>query len=163
MMVHLLRYLKMLGAFAVLWVGIFFYNNYGCRKPEGVEMDPTIKRDEAKLTAPKVRTPGELRHDDIVSYTYVQGGKSQRNMVGRVIGLPGDRVRMEKGEVVRNGREKVSAGYVEGRQKSDDSFAEIVVPRDTVFVLGDNRRAAREFDSRTIGPVARWAINSRIR
>jgi signal peptidase I len=162
MMVHVFRYLKLLGAFAFLWAGLFVFNNYGCRKPEGSEMDPTIKRDESRLTAPKVRTPDQLHHDDLVSYTYFQPGKSQRNMVGRVVGLPGDKLRMEKGEVFRN-NSKIAAGFVEAKQRSDDGFAEIVVPRDTVFVMGDNRRAAREFDSRTIGPLARWAINARIR
>ena len=40
-------------------------------------------------------------------------------------------------------------------------FAEIIVPRGTVFVLADNRRGFGGTDSRGVGPVAKWAVKGR--
>lgn len=156
-----IRYVKVLIAFVLLWVGIWVYNNYGCRKVEGNEMAPALAGDSYKLIRPKVRTADQLQHDDIVAYSYsVPGAKGLRNPAARVIGLPGDRIRIEKGEVYRNGN-KISSAYVQ--QRTSEDYAEVVVPRDSVFLLCDNRRAGVGFDSRAIGPVGQWAIAGRFK
>jgi len=158
----IIRYVKVLVVFVLLWVGIWFYNNWGCRKIEGSEMTPALPADSYKLIRPKVRTVAELGYDDLVSYTYVQGGKSQRNVAARVIGLPGDRVRIEKGEVFRNGS-KISSAYVAANQRQSDDYAEVAIPRDTAFLLCDNRRGFALYDSRAVGPIGQWAISGRFK
>jgi signal peptidase I len=95
-----------------------------------------------------------------VSFSVVMQGKGTRDVAARVIGLAGDRVRIEKGEVFVNGQ-RAAAEYVSAANKSIEDYAEVVVPRDSVFLLCDNRKAGAALDSRAIGPVLKWALNGR--
>lgn len=83
-------------------------------------------------------------------------GASERDLIKRVIGLPGEAVEMRNCTVLIDGRvlnepyldpEVVSPGKCGG-----DFVLEGVVPRDHVFVMGDNRGGSQ--DSRVIGPIA---------
>lgn len=68
--------------------------------------------------------------------------------IKRVVGLPGDRIRVDRGRVFVNGT-ALDEPYV--RYPDDRSFSETSVPPDSVYVLGDNR--ADSEDSRFFGPV----------
>ncbi len=84
--------------------------------------------------------------------------RSDTNFIKRVVGLPGDRLRVVDGAVYINGR------------RQDGSFArldancgicnlpgEITVPEDHYFMMGDNR--GESADSREWGPVPKkWII-----
>jgi signal peptidase I len=156
------RYAKLLIFFAIIWVGIWAYNNHGCRKIEGPEMEPAISPESFKWVAPTVYRPDQLQRDDFIIYKYVQAGKQQQSFAARVVGLPGDKVRIVKGEVFVN-EDRIRDDYVHAGQRSADSLEEMIVPRDTVFVLCDNRNRYALFDSRGIGPVGMWAILGKIR
>jgi signal peptidase I len=80
--------------------------------------------------------------------------------VRRVVGLPGDRLSLEAGRLVRNGR-PLDEPYA--RSCADDSCdfpKPITVPRGSYYALGDNRGAS--FDSRFWGPVPRKAVIARV-
>ncbi len=151
------RYVKLLICFGIVWAGIWLWNTNGCRKVAGAEMEPSIKKEKWVWTNPTVRQPESLSRGDVIFFRHVSMLRRQEaEFIARVVGLPGDRIGIVKGEVRINGEE-----YKDGlqpAQRGAEDYEEIVVPRDTVFVLCDNRRAARGCDSRTIGPVARWAI-----
>ncbi len=155
-----LRFLKVLAAFVVVWILMWVFTTYGCQRIEGDEMEPTIPKEKVKLISPKVHRPEQLDRGDVVSFLYSFPGRTSRVVAARVIGLPGERVRMEKGDVFVNGS-KVGSEYVNAANRSQDDYAEVVVPRDTVFVLCDRRRVQYgqiPWDSRGIGPVPMYAI-----
>jgi signal peptidase I len=152
------RWVKILLGFLMLWVGVYAWNNVGCSKLIGSEMEPTHKRDAFKLTSPKKFRPEDLAVGDIVFYEFTMKGRNiQEGFAGRVMALPGSRVRIEGGDVFVDDK-KADATFVEANSRSGESREEILVPRGCVYILADNRREYVEYDSRGIGPIGSWAI-----
>lgn len=155
------RYVKILIVFVLLWGGLWLFNSVGCNRME-TEMTPTLPAEKNALIDPRVHQADQLNHDDLIAYSCeLPGGKGQRKVTARVVGLPGDTVKMVKGEVFVNGQR--AATSVSPDKKVLDDYAEIFVPRDTVFVLCDNRSVSRNLDSRTLGPIGCWAIIGKLR
>ena len=84
---------------------------------------------------------------------------ARRKVTARVIGLPGDRVKIVKGEVLVNNSK---AGGPVDKKAAAETYAEIIVPRNTVFVLCDNR-GQKTLDSRALVPIGSWAILGKLR
>lgn len=92
------------------------------------------------IVFPVVRKDGEI----------VPGkGKNQENYIKRVIGLPGDIITIKDGKVYINGKKKNETYIKDG--VTDGGIADYKVPKDQVFVMGDNRLNSE--DSRMIGTV----------
>jgi signal peptidase I len=165
MMIQILtRYLKIIIIFVAMWLFFWIYNNNGCRRVESSEMEPTLHRDSSKWADPKTHRADQLRRDDLVSFSYVMPNRTnQTYFAARVIGLPGDRVKIEKGDVVINGEKISTPPYVLVSNRSTEDYPEVIVPRDHVFVLADNRQNYSKIDSRTIGPLGCWAITAKFR
>ena len=85
-------------------------------------------------------------HGDVVAFEYPMD--PSKDLVKRVIGLPGDVIEIESGYVIRNGQ-KLPESYVVSRDRRN--ISEVTVPADSYYVLGDNRR--RSTDSRDWGFV----------
>jgi len=154
------RYVKILIAFVLVWAGVWVFNNYGCSRVEGPEMTPTIAAEKNASIDPKIRHPEQLSRDDIVMYSYdIKQNGTLRKVTARVVGLPGDRVKIVKGELFVN-NEKTGAS---ADKKSAEDYSEIIVPRNTIFALCDNRGATKDIDSRKLGPIGHWAIVGKLR
>jgi signal peptidase I len=152
------RYVKILIGFVLVWGALWFFNNFGC-KVVGGEMAPAINAESRVWTDPKTRHPEELKRDDVVLYTYDLGAKGGlRDVAARVIGLPGDKVKIVKGDVLVNNSKVGTAD----KKSAAENYAEIIVPRETVFVLCDNR-TQKTLDSRAVGPIGTWAILGKVR
>ena len=101
------------------------------------------------------RPLGEPGYGDVVVFRWPRD--ERQNFIKRIIGLPGDRIRLERGEVYRNGV-LLDEPYVE--EHSGITLRERVVPDGMYYVLGDNR--ARSDDSRHWGSVPEENIVGRV-
>jgi signal peptidase I len=81
----------------------------------------------------------------------------ENDLIKRVVGLPGEEIRADRGEVFIDGL-LLREPYLPDGVRTGDFPAE-VVPEGHVFVLGDNR--GNSADSRVIGPVAIESIIGR--
>lgn len=82
--------------------------------------------------------------------------RSSQTFIKRVVGLPGDRIAVRGGHVLRNGK-PVPEPYAQTCAEPVCNLSEITVPRGTFYVLGDNRDGSD--DSRYWGPVRdEWLI-----
>lgn len=159
------------------------------RIPSG-SMEPTLLVGDFLLVnkqvglevRPRIFAPTDvIRRGDVVIFHYPVD--SSLHLVKRVIGLPGDRIRLRDGHVFINGR-ALAEPYAVYRPSPPDSYrddfpflvsadpgvdsrwwiqmhslvvdGELKVPADSYFVLGDNRNDSE--DSRYWGFVPRAAI-----
>jgi signal peptidase I len=86
-------------------------------------------------------------------------GKGPKAFVKRVVGLPGDRIAIRDGHVIRNGRRANEPFAVACGGGPECNLAQITIPAGDYFLMGDNR--GNSDDSRYWGPVPRDQIIGR--
>jgi signal peptidase I len=117
-------------------------------KVEGTSMMPSLEDQERIFVNKYVYRLEAIQRGDIVVFRYPRD--PSKSFIKRVIGLAGDRIRIESGEVFVNG-EALEEDYVPAAYADQRSYSEIVVPPNSYFVLGDHRTMSN--DSRDFGPV----------
>jgi len=121
----------------------------------GSSMAPGIQDGDRILVEPWSYLLGPIERGDVVVLRYPLD--PEIDYIKRVIGLPGDRVRLERGYVWVNG-ERLDEPYVAALDPSSELVVE-VAPRN-YFVLGDNR--PRSSDSREFGCVPEAYVRGRV-
>lgn len=92
------------------------------------------------------------------TYYVLEIGKT--SYIKRVIGVAGDRIKIEEGKVFLNG-EEINEPYLdEGVITQGGVYTDIIVPEGYVFVMGDNR--SHSTDSRNFGCVPIDRLESRV-
>jgi signal peptidase I len=117
-------------------------------KVEGTSMMPSLDDQERIFVNKFVYRLEAIQRGDIVVFRYPRD--PSKSFIKRVIGLAGDRIRIEAGEVLVNG-EALQEDYVPRAYADQRSYTEIIVPPDSYFLLGDHRSMSN--DSRDFGPV----------
>jgi signal peptidase I len=117
----------------------------------GLSMAPHIASGEIVLINTIVYRMHPVTRGDIIAFHH--DGPTPETYIKRVIGLPGDRIRIDRGKVFVNGT-PLDEPYV--RYADSRSFPEVTVPEGSLYVLGDNR--ADSDDSRFWGFVPENAV-----
>jgi signal peptidase I len=133
---------------ALAIVAFIFVFLYLPVKVEGVSMMPGLEDQERIFVNKFVYRWEPIERGDIVVFRYPRD--TSKSYIKRVIGVAGDRVRIENGEVYVNG-EAVVEDYVPSEYADGRSYPEVVVPPRSYYVLGDHRTMSS--DSREFGPV----------
>ena len=117
-------------------------------KVEGTSMMPSLDDQERIFVNKYVYRLEPIQRGDIVVFRYPRD--PSKSFIKRVIGLAGDRIRIDSGEVYVND-EALEEDYVPAAYADQRSYSEMVVPPNSYFVLGDHRTMSN--DSRDFGPV----------
>jgi signal peptidase I len=120
---------------------------------DGSSMEPTLHSgDRVFVNKLSYRLHDPHRGDVVVLHQ--RSGASERDLIKRVIGLPGEEVEMRSCQVLIDGapltEPYLAPETVNGNCGGD--FEPVLVPPDTVFVMGDNRGGSQ--DSRQLGPIS---------
>ena len=117
-------------------------------KVEGTSMMPSLVDQERIFVNKFVYRLEPIERDDIVVFRYPYD--PSKSYIKRVIGMAGDRIRIDAGQVYVNG-EALDETYVPAEYTDSRTFPEVVVPPNSYYVLGDHRSMSD--DSRNFGPV----------
>ena len=120
---------------------------------EGTSMLPRLEDRDRVFINKFVYHIAAIHRGDIVVFRYPRD--PEKSYIKRVIALPGDRLRIDNGEVYVNGKLQPEP-YVPEEYRDTRSLAAMVVPDDEYFVMGDHRSISS--DSREFGPVDRDLI-----
>ncbi|WP_246258551.1 signal peptidase I [Kroppenstedtia pulmonis] len=131
----------LIAASIMMVVRLFLFAPY---EVHGESMYPTFEGEELLIVNKWIYDVSTPDYGDIVVFHTAQ----QRDFIKRVIGLPGDQIAVREGQLFRNGK-PVQEPYI--NEENQQNLHEVTVPKDHVFVMGDNRNYSR--DSREIGPV----------
>jgi signal peptidase I len=144
--------------FSVLIAVVLIVFIYQPVKVEGTSMMPTLT-DQERIFINKFTYRfglGDVERGDTVVFWYP--GDVSKSYIKRVIGVPGDRIRIDAGQVYVNGSALAEA-YVPADERDYSSWRdgqEQAVPQGKYFVLGDHRNQSS--DSRMWGYVPRENI-----
>ncbi len=119
---------------------------------DGSSMYPTLESgDRVFVNKMSYRLHDPNRGDVVVLHQI--SGASERDLIKRVIALPGEEVEMRSCTVLVDGR-VLEEPYLDPAASSScgGDFEPVLVPDDHVFVMGDNRGGSQ--DSRQLGPIA---------
>jgi signal peptidase I len=120
---------------------------------EGTSMLPRLEDHDRLFINKFVYHIESIQRSDVVVFHYPRD--PEKSYIKRVIGLPGDRIWIDRGRVWLNGV-PLHEVYVPERYRDSRSMAEMVIPDDSYFMMGDHRSISS--DSREFGPVERDLI-----
>ena len=120
---------------------------------EGTSMLPRLEDRDRLFINKFVYHIESIERGDIVVFRYPRD--PEKSYIKRVIALPGDRLRIDRGTVYLNDK-PLQESYVPEQYRDSRSMEETVIPDDSYFMMGDHRSISS--DSREFGPVERSLI-----
>ena len=118
-------------------------------------MENTLLQNDYVFVSRKTYTwfKKDMQRGDIIVFKskLTTGSGSEKLLVKRIIGLPGDTVSIHDGSVWVNGEEMDGSYTKEGT--TSGTMEEVTVPEGRVFVLGDNRQNSTDSRKASVGFV----------
>ena len=129
-------------------------------------MVPTLERNDRVLVNKLSYRMHDVNRGDIIVFKAPEGtDPAVKDLVKRVIALPGETVEARNGKIFIDGKELRETYLPEGTITNCASFKEQCfptgkIPEDQYWVMGDNRTSSK--DSRFFGTIAKDEIIGRV-
>lgn len=122
-------------------------------------MDPTLKVKDRVLVNKLSYDFHDVNRGDIIVFKSPPGETNAdiKDLIKRVVGLPGETVEARDGHVLINGK-LIDDSYL-SKGVTTSSFPPQKIPPGSVWVMGDNRSNSK--DSRFFGPISEGLIVGR--
>jgi len=125
-------------------------------------MDDTLHPEDYVFLAKQAYTFGPINYGDIIVFqsTLPDDKGGYKNLIKRVIGLPGDVLAVKDDAVYRNG-ERLIEPYVKDKVTLG-TMDPVTVPDGSIFVMGDNRQVSTDSRSSLVGFVPENKIDGKV-
>ena len=114
----------------------------------GKSMVPTLQNNDKLILEKVSKWLIDIKKNDIVVIKYP--ADISQKIIKRVIAVAGDKVKINDNILYING--KIVDEYYKNENFMED-YNEVIVPQDSIFVLGDNRNFSKDSRSNSIGFV----------
>ncbi|NLI91919.1 MAG: signal peptidase I [Peptococcaceae bacterium] len=104
-------------------------------------MLPTIQLQDRLIVDRLFYKYDTIKRGDIIVFEAPESAQEDKDLVKRVIGLPGEKVEVKNGKVYI-GDKALNEPYI--MATPDYNYGPVTVPADSYFMLGDNRRASKD-------------------
>lgn len=155
--------------FALLWALLYASDHFACSAVNSDQMKPFLTTESFVIVRKGTQYPDQVEvQRDVLQFERASAERTFSRYVARVIGKPGDRVRIERGKVTRTpkggGTEPLSEKYIslDLMAVTAEDFEEILVPRGHYWLMGDNRKKEADKDSRKFGPISVYAVEGAV-
>ncbi len=128
---------------------------------KGYSMYPTLDQYDYLIINKIPYMMHEPERGDIVvfkSHLKTTNGK-EKDLIKRVIGIAGDRVKVANGKVYLNGKE-LNESYIYGDYTPGE--VDLEVPEGMIFVMGDNRENSLDSRDERVGPIELEALRGKV-
>ena len=129
---------------------------------EGSSMYPTLVNHERLVVDKLSYFVTDPKKGEIVVFRFPKD--QTRDFIKRVIAVGGDTVEMQQGKVFVNGKQ-LNETYIyhnDPKGKNISDYRKVVVPKDTIFVLGDNRNNSEDSRFADVGMVKSSDIEGKV-
>lgn len=155
----ILKLLIMLVEAVIVVFLAFAITRYGLEKMtvSGEYMSPTLKSGDCVLVNKLSYRLHKIHRNDVVVVKQT-GSEHSYFTLERVIGLPGEKVQIQEGQVYINGKklkEKLDFPLMDNGGLAEDAFT---LEKGQYFVLGDNRNECEDSRNATVGNISRKSI-----
>jgi signal peptidase I len=125
-------------------------------------MEDTLHPQDYVFLARQAYSFGEVQYGDIVVFksALMDENGTFKNLIKRVIGLPGDVISIQDDAVYRNGERLYEPYTKEGITVGE--MAPVTVPNNAYFVMGDNRQVSTDSRSGIVGFVSKERIDGKV-
>jgi signal peptidase I len=121
----------------------------------GDSMEPTYKDGDTVIVDRTLAAKRDLKRGDVIIFNNEK--VSKHPIVKRVAALPGDTVEIKDGTLYINDEANDSFDLT-----CDDDMAAFTVPKNSLFVLGDNPSASKDSRHEDFGFVAKSSVIGRV-
>ncbi|HKL10142.1 MAG TPA: signal peptidase I [Clostridia bacterium] len=125
-----------------------------------VSMLPTLEPNNYLVLEKISSRMGKLERGDIIVFKTemtTEDGK-EKNLIKRIVGLPGDHIVIYAGKVVVN-EELLQEEYLSGAET--EGSVDLIVDEGKIFVMGDNRKVSLDSRSPKVGLIDMESIIGR--
>ena len=127
----------------------------------GNSMEPVLKNNEEVFLDRMIYVISGPKRGDIIAFL-PKGNDKTHYYIKRVIGLPGETVRIKNGQVYIDGALLAEDYGIASIKEAGLAQNEFVLGPEEYFVLGDNRNSSEDSRSGNIGAVAKEDIYGKV-
>jgi len=121
----------------------------------GASMEPNISQSNYLIIDELTYRFNEPARGDVVVFRYP--GDASTFYIKRIIGLPNEKIDIENGSIIIDGKKMEEDAYLKGINTA--GTAHVTLASNEYFVMGDNR--SNSYDSRAWGPLQKKYIVGR--